>query len=99
MAGPRAKYYIREHYDRPVSKKEFLRWKDQEREKLYIGQKHLLDYKLLSSGKIKAYEKQGLLASIRHRGRKYFKKDEVMALLDKSIKVIERPRQRDLFEK
>ncbi len=84
MTNKKAEYFIREHYDRPVSKREFLRWREKEIEAAYIGQKHLLDNKILSLAKIKAYQKGGLLTPMRHKGKVYLKRTEVVELLKPS---------------
>jgi|SRR3989344_9607450 len=95
----KAQYYIREQYDRPVSKREFLQKKEQEIEKSCVSQKHLLNTKTFSLKKIRSYEKKGILIPIRHRRQKYFKKNEVIALLEKDNKTTNHTRQITLFEK
>lgn len=95
----KAQYYVREYYDRPVSKKEFIQKRGQEIERSCVRQKYLLDTKLFSFRKIKFYQKQGILVPIRHRKEKYFKKDEIVALLEKDNKTTNRARQLGLFEK
>jgi len=82
-------YFIREYYDRPVSKKEFLRHKDKEIETDYVSQKHLVDTKILTPWKIKIHEKGGLLKPIFYKGRRYFQKSEVLILLEKENKTLE----------
>ncbi len=95
----KAQYYIIERYDRPVSKREFLQKRGQEVEKSYVSQKHLLKIKTLSLNKIKSFEKKGILIPIRHKRKKYFKKDEVIALMEQDYKKIKPIRQINLFEK
>lgn len=47
----------------------------------YVQQKYLLENKMFSLGQIGIYEKNGVLSYVRYRGGKYFKKDDVLALL------------------
>lgn len=85
MTKIKTTYFIREYYDRPASKKEFLEHKKKEISKAYFRQSQLLDKKLLTSWKIKAYEKSGLLKPIIYRGGKYFKQEDVLALLKRQF--------------
>ncbi len=70
--------------DRPVTKKEFLGRQNQEMKATYIQQQCLVDNKVFSLGQIRGYEKRDSLHSMRYKGKKYFKKDEVLALVKKS---------------
>ena len=68
--------------DRPVTKKEFLSRHKEEIRKSYIQQQYLIKNKVFSLGQIHNYEKRNVLHSVQYRGRKYFKKDDVSALIN-----------------
>ncbi len=91
----KAQYYIRESYIRPVSKKEFFQRREAEIKKSHVPQKHLVDERLISVGKIRAYEKRGILTSLYHKGKKYFPREEVLPLLRGEVETA----QRSLFDK
>ena len=67
--------------DRSVTKREFLSRHDQEMRISYVQQQYLVDNKVFSLGQIHSYEKRNLLTAVKYRGRKYFKKSEVSALI------------------
>lgn len=77
MRKKKAQYFIR---GRSITKKEFLNRRDDEVETAYVYQQYLLENKIFSLAKIRAYEKRGLLPSTRHRGKKCFKKEDVLML-------------------
>ncbi|OGM99744.1 MAG: hypothetical protein A3B91_02405 [Candidatus Yanofskybacteria bacterium RIFCSPHIGHO2_02_FULL_41_29] len=93
----KAQYYIREYFDRPVSKREFLQNKDKEVKKSCVSQKYLLATKTLSRGKIKAYERREILVPIWHKRRKYFITETVMNQLKIDARPTERIQQLGLF--
>ncbi len=70
--------------DQPVTKKEFLSRHDEEIRTTHIQQQYLIKNKVFSLGQIRNYEKHNILPSVQYRGRKYFKKDDVSALIKES---------------
>lgn len=78
MTTARIKYSID---DCPVTKKEFLRHQDQEMSAHYVQQQYLVDNKVFSLGQIRNYEKQNLLPCVQYKGGKYFKREDVRALI------------------
>lgn len=70
---------------RRVTKIDFLSRHDEEMKKLYVQQQYLIDSKVFSLGQIRNYEKQNLLSPVRYKGGKYFKKDDIRALLKENI--------------
>ena len=81
MTKSRAKYFIREYYDRLIAKKELLRRRDQEIRASYIGKQFLIKNKIFTKSRLTSYEKKGLLTSIVYKGRKFFKKEEVGGII------------------
>jgi len=77
--APRAQYFINE---RRVTKKEIKRLRDEEIKTDYVAQKRLLDEDMLTEYRIKNYIKQGRLTPRKHKGKVYFKKAEIVPLLD-----------------
>jgi len=51
----------------------------------YVRQQSLLDNKVFSLAQIRDYEKRHLLSPVRYRGGKYFKKNDIRALLKENI--------------
>lgn len=78
MKRSKIQYSIEDH---PVTKKDFLNHQNKEMKTKYVQQKYLLENKMFSLGQIGIYEKNGVLSYVRYRGGKYFKKDDVLALL------------------
>jgi len=70
---------------RRVTKKDFLRRNDEEMSTAYVRQQSLLDNKVFSLAQIRDYEKRHLLSPVRYRGGKYFKKNDIRALLKENI--------------
>jgi hypothetical protein len=99
MTSKRAQYFIREYHDRPVSKRELLRLQGEEMEKTCVEQKYLVKHKIVSLGQIRRYERDGLLKPTYYMRKKYFKKDELAAVLVKDDKTTSRGQQAGLFEK
>lgn len=78
MKRNQVKHFIN---DRPVTKKEFLHRDDQDMRMSHVQQQYLVDNKVFSLGQIRSYEKRNLLTSVQYKGRKYFKKSDVSALI------------------
>ena len=68
---------------RRVTRKAFLKRHDEEMRMPYIRQQYLVENKVFSLGQIRNYEKRNLLPSVRYKGRKYFKKEDVSARIKK----------------
>ncbi|OGG93165.1 hypothetical protein A2609_02695 [Candidatus Kaiserbacteria bacterium RIFOXYD1_FULL_47_14] len=77
MKRNQVKHFIN---DRPVTKKEFLHRDDQEM-RTSVQQQYLVKNKVFTLGQIHSYEKRNLLTAVKYRGRKYFKKSDVSALV------------------
>ena len=83
MTNKKAQYFVREYIDRPVTKKEFLRLRDEEVKKIYVSRQHLLiENKKFTRYQLDTYEKEGLLKPIKHRGKKFFSKAEIMSIIN-----------------
>ena len=82
----------------PVTKKEFLRRRDKEVREVYVQQQHLIKNKVFSLGQIRKYEKLGLLASVRHKGKKCFKREDALALVEEKSGAKNKVRQMYLLK-
>lgn len=82
---------------KPITKKEFLRRRDGEMEAEYVSQVRLLKNKIFTTGQIEAYEKSGRLFSARYKGKKLFKKEDVLSLIAKDHKAKKNAQQPGLL--
>jgi hypothetical protein len=82
MGKAKAQYFVREYTDKPVTKKEFLRLRDEEMKRTYVSRQRLLESKQYTKHQLDAYEKQGLLTPIKHKGKVLFPKDQLIAIID-----------------
>ena len=81
MRRNRVQHFVDGH---PVRKGVFLNRRDEEMRMTYIQQQYLIKNKVFSLGQIRNYEKRNVLPSVQYRGRKYFKKNDVSALVNES---------------
>ncbi len=82
MAKGKAQYFVREQIDRPVTKKEFLRLRDEEMKRTHVMRQRILESKQYTKSQLDAFEKQGLLTPVKHKGKVLFPKDQLLAIID-----------------
>ncbi len=91
-----AQYFVREHYDRPITRKEFLHLRDAELSTSYITRRELLKAKTFTNAELNQYLKSGMCSLIKHRGKEYFIREELQKVI-KSEASKRPPRQASLF--
>lgn len=94
MTRSKVQYFVD---SKPITKKEFLRRRDCEMEAEYVSQVRLLKNKIFTTGQIDVYEKSGRLPSTRYKGKKLFKKDDVLSLIAEDHKAQKSAQQLGLF--
>lgn len=78
MKRNRVQHFIDGHR---VRKDVFLSRRDEEMRTTHIQQQYLIKNKVFSLGQIRNYEKRNVLPSVLYKGRKYFKKNDISALI------------------
>lgn len=76
--APRAKYYIKESYERPVSKKEFIRKQEEGLIGDCVLQSSLLKNKVFTKSQIHILVLEKILLPVKYKSKVYFKKDDIV---------------------
>ncbi len=83
MPKAKARYYIKENgVLKPVTKKEFFRLRDEEVKNNYVSQQWLIESKQYTKHQLDSYEKQGLLTPLKHKGKIFFPKEQLIDIID-----------------
>ena len=82
MAKGKAQYFVREYTDKPVTKKEFFRLRDEEIKRTHVLRMRILENKQYTRSQLDELEKQGLLTRIKHKGKIFFPKDQLLGIID-----------------
>ena len=93
---PRAKHFVREYFDRPVTKKELLRRQKQEIAEDYVEQRHLVKNKVFTLASLNKYIKKGLLRTTQFNGKRMLMKEDIARIM-KSEAATQRKTQTRLF--
>lgn len=78
MTSSRAKYFIKETYERPVSKKEFIRKQEEGLIGDCVLQSSLLRKKVFTKSQIKMLVSEKILVPVKYKAKVYFKKDDIL---------------------
>ncbi|MDO8514140.1 MAG: hypothetical protein Q7S50_01190 [bacterium] len=79
---PRAKHFIREYYDRPVTRRELLRRQKEEVTAEYVAQRLLVKNKVFTLASLKNYVKKGLLRTTRFNGKHMLLKEDLARIIE-----------------
>src|SRR3989344_1998835 len=93
---PKPKHFVREYYDRPVTKKELLRRQKEEIAQDYVAQRHLVKNKVFTLASLNKYIKKGLLRTTQFNGKRMFMKEDIARIM-KSEAATQRKTQTRLF--
>ncbi len=83
MSRAKAQYFIQQGREsKPVTKKEFFRLRDEEVKSNYVSKQRLIENKQYTKHQLDSCEKQGLLTSLKYKGKIYFPKEQLIKIID-----------------
>ena len=83
MPKAKAQYFIQQREgSKSVTKKEFFRLRDEEVKNNYVSKHRLIESKEYTRYQLDSYEKQGLLTPLKHKGKIFFPKEQLIKIID-----------------
>lgn len=82
MGKRKAQYFIREYIDKPVTKKEYFRLRDEEMKRTHIMRQRILENKQYTLSQLNALIHDGLLTPVKYKGRIFFPKDQLLTIIN-----------------